>query len=226
MQQYLSVFQACPLFQGIPKAQLTTVLDCLSAIIRKFPQNSPILHAGDKMLYIGIILEGAIQIERSEANGERTIVEKFHTGNLFGEALACAGISHSPFTIMATQPSTILFIQYTNLLHPHDMSCSFHTILIQNMIRTLASKNVLLNQKLSHLSKRSTREKLLSYLNSEAKHQNSNNITIPYNRQELADYLCVERSAMSAELARMKQDGLILYHKNHFTLLSITPTYG
>lgn len=218
MNQYLSVFESCPLFNGIPQSELTTILRCLCAYIREFPQNTPIFHAGDKMHAIGVVLEGEIQIERSEINGERTIVEKFHTSNLFGEALVCAKIPHSPFTIIATRPSNILFIPYENLLHPQDMSCTFHELLIQNMIQILANKNILLNQKLAHLSKRSTRDKLLSYLNYESKQQKRKDIAIPYNRQELADYLCVERSAMSAELSRMKRDGLIEYHKNHFTL--------
>jgi CRP-like cAMP-binding protein len=139
-------------------------------------------------------------------------------GGLFGEAFACAGAENLPVGVMAAEESEILLMNHERMLTSCPSACAFHTALIRNLTRILAEKNVILTQKLEHVTRRTTREKLLSYLSARAKLAKGNVFDIPFSRQELADYLSVERSAMSAELSRMRNEGLLRYKRNHFEL--------
>ncbi len=218
MQKYLPILKRSFLFSDIDDDPLLAMLHCLNVHLSYYKQGEFLFHSGDKITKIGLVLEGSIQLEREDLNGNRTILDKILPGQSFGEALVCAGIKYLPTAIVARGDCTIMYMDYEKILQTCSNACSFHTHLIQNMITVLAKRNVKLNNKLNFLSKRRTREKLLTYLETQAIIQKQNPFTITFNRQELADYLCVERSAMCAELSKLQTEGLIKYKKNTFQL--------
>lgn len=209
----------CPLFVTIEEQDIEPMLDCLCAATKQFKKGSFILSAGEKSTQFGILTTGRANIIQEDFWGNRTILSNLLPGDLFGEAFACANTGVLPVTVMAQENCEVLFIDSAKIIATCASACVFHSKLIRNMLTILANKNILLTQKMEHLSKRSTKEKLLSYLSAQAIKANSNTFHIPFNRQELADYLCVERSAMSAALSKMKADGIVDYYKNSFKLL-------
>ena len=142
-----------------------------------------------------------------------------YTHLLYGAAFACAGIKKSPVSVVAVTPVRILQIKIEKVMHVCPNACPCHQQVIQNLVYLLARKNVALSEKIQHISKRSTREKLLAYLADEIKKTGRKHFQIPFSRQELADYLCVDRSAMSAELGKLKREGIIEFRKNEFWVL-------
>ena len=168
---------------------------------------------------MGIVLSGKVHIVREDYYGNRNIVAIVSTGEMFGEVFACAGTDLMPVSVFAEEISEIMFIDLRSITTTCGQGCEFHGVIIRNLLRIVSEKNLILNRKIDFLSKRSTREKLLSYLSAQAKRTGSAEFSIPFNRQELADFLCVDRSAMSAELSKMSRDGLIRYEKSRFRLL-------
>lgn len=219
MQEYINILKKSALFSGIETKDLLNMFKCLLMNIKTYEKNSYIFTASQPLIDVGIILKGRVNIIQEDYWGNRNILTTLTTGDLFGETFACTNTNNNMFSIMTTEPSDIMFLNYQKITSPCQFACKFHTKIIQNMLLLIAQKNILLTTKIEHLSKKNTREKLLSYLSSEAIKQQNNTFTIPFNRQELADFLSVERSAMSAELSRMQKDKLIIYHKNNFTLL-------
>ena len=165
------------------------------------------------------MLTGNVHVIQEDFWGNRTILANIEPGELFGEAFSCAGLDKLPVSVLAVQDSEVLMIDYRKIITTCSSSCVFHTALIHNMLRILADKNVMLTQKMELLTKNTTREKLLAYLSLQAQQAGSTKFNIPFNRQGLADYLSVDRSAMSAELSKMQKDGVLVYKKNRFELL-------
>lgn len=161
-----------------------------------------------------------MQLVNDDAFGNRNIIEVIGEGEMFGEAFSCAGEKRIPLSVETQTDSEILFLDYKRVISTCSSSCLFHSRLVENMVRILGRKNVLLTKKIRHLSKRSTREKLLSYLSEEAQKTGKNEFTIPFSRQELADYLCVERSAMSAEISKLRDEGVLTTTRSTFHLLT------
>lgn len=217
MKTSYQILQNCRLFSEIKESDFKALLECLSARQRQYKKNSFIFRAGDAMDFVGIVLAGAVHIVREDFWGKRAIVARIEEGAVFGEAFACAGVK-LPVSIIAAEESDVLLISSKRITGTCSSACVFHTMLIKNLTLLLAGKNIALIQKLEHITQASTREKLLSYLSEEARLAGKSTFDIPFNREELADYLSVERSAMSAELSRMQKDGLVQYRKNHFEL--------
>lgn len=179
-----------------------------------------ILLAGDPADRVGVLLEGRAQVIREEFSGSRTILTGLNPGNLFAEAFACASGEHKtlPVTVLAVAESVVLWMDYRKILRACPAGCAFHHRLVENMLAVVADKNLMLNRRIGHLSKRSTREKLLSYLSEQAALHGSAAFSIPFDRQQLADYLCVERSAMSAVLSKLREEGVLEVERNRFRL--------
>lgn len=207
------------LFEGIKKDDIGNMLTCLGAKTKTYMKNETILRAGVSISHLGILLSGRGQIIREDIMGNRNILSNLEIGDMFAEAFACAESQRLPFQVVATTDCVVMFLDYRRIVTTCSSSCYFHTSLIHNMMKILAVKNVLLTQKMEHMIKRSTREKLLSYLAEQAAKSNSKIFSIPFNRQELADYLCVDRSAMSNELSKLKEEGLIDFHRSEFKLI-------
>jgi CRP-like cAMP-binding protein len=214
------------LFSGIKGEERESLLKCLQASKRRYKKGELVFTAGDAPA-VGLLQSGAVQVTSEDPAGNRAIIGRMEPGDLFGEAFACAGAEKMPFSVEAVSDSEVLLIDVKRILVTCPTACPFHARLIENLMAILARKNILLGSKIRHLSRRSTREKLLSYLSENAREAGSRTFAIPFNRQELADYLCVERSAMSAELSKLKAEGFLDFNKNRFTLLRhARPTPG
>lgn len=218
MNQFYPILQKCALFKNIDTDELKGMLNCLDARAVSYSRNEIIFCEGDPARYVGIVLSGKVQIIKEDFFGNRNIIALMEVSQMFGEAFACAGVKKLPVTATAICDSEILLMPCRRIITTCSNSCEFHNRIISNLLQILAAKNLLLNQKLELISRRTTRDKLMAYLMAQAKQNKSNTFTIPYNRQALADYLGVDRSAMSTELGKMRREGLIDFHKNQFYL--------
>jgi CRP-like cAMP-binding protein len=206
-------------FSGISEKDIDKLLSCLGGRRKAFEKDAYIYMEGEECTSLGIVLSGTLHILRDDFWGNRRIVEQVKNGEQFGAALVCAGIKHIPVSVIAREKSEVLFLDYNRLIATCPQACSCHTEMIKNLIRSLAEKTTMLLIKNDLQSRHSTREKLLAYLSVQAKKENSRSFEIPFNREELAAYLSVDRSAMSAELCRMRDDGILVFKKNKFELL-------
>ena len=195
------------------------MLACLKAEIKDVSRNNMILLAGDKPQYVGVVLAGQIHIVWDDYSGNRLLMSAMAPGEIFAEALCCASVQESPVTVTAGVDSTVMLLGFSRILHTCHNSCPHHTKLIENMLRVIANSNLRLQTRMEITSLKSVRAKVMHYLEAFVPKQ-GRNITIPFNREELANFLCVERSALSHELSKMKKDGIIDYKKNSFTLNS------
>lgn len=209
-----------PLFRGLDPGDLKSLVNCLGAFSRSYDKGEAVLTAGSRIDHVGIALSGSIQIVRDDIAGNRTILTNIGEFELFAEVFACSSEDTVPISAYALEESTVMWIQFRKIITTCSSACVFHTKLIENMMRLMADKNLMLNRKLDYLSKRSIREKLTAYLLSQAEQQNNLLFTIPFSRNELADYLCIDRSALSRELGKMKAEGLIDYYLDQFKILS------
>ncbi len=219
MQNYLDVLRSVELFKNIADGEINTLLSCLSARRGHYGKNQVVFQSGEETGSFGVVLSGQVQIYHEDFYGNRNIIATAGSGDLFAESFVCAEMTALPVSVEAAAESELLFIEFARLAFPCERACFFHGRLIQNMLNIIARKNIALTRKLEFVSKRTTREKLLSYLSEEAEKAGSSRFAIPFNRQELADYLFVDRSAMSAELSKLQKEGLLRYEKNRFELL-------
>lgn len=220
MEKYIPVLKKSFLFSGIQEHEFMAMLGCLSATAKKYPKNSYIFRAGDSVSTVGLVLSGSIHIIKEDFWGNRTILNQATPGQLFAEAFSCAQTSNLPVSVVSASPCEVMFFNYQKILSVCSSACSFHARLIQNMLKTVAENNLALTRKIEHISQKTTRDKLLSYLSEQAQTAGQNSFTIPFNRQQLADYLGVDRSAMSNELGKMKDEGVVDFDKNYFSLQS------
>jgi len=210
---------ASPLFQGISAEELDSLAKCLGCTYRAYKKDEVVYHAGDFVREIGIVLDGRVHMVKDDAWGNSNIIAAISDGGMFAEAVVCGGVGILPVTIWAAADTEVMFVDFQRIISACTSACVFHTLLIRNMIGVFARKNMMLVGKMEHITKRTTRDKLLSYLSEQARLRDSNSFEIPFDRQELADYLSVERSALSAEMSRLKADGIINYRKSQFALI-------
>ena len=218
MQEFYSQVSNTSLFRGLETEKLPAVLSAMQARKITCEKGSPVVLAGSPAVRAGIVLSGRVQIVSEDYFGNRSITAEAVAGETFAEVFACAGLSLMPVSVFAAEKSTVLLLDLNAVINAEQPSAEAEKV-AANLLHVVSQKTLALNRKISVLSRRSTREKLLAYLSAQAQNAGSDRFAIPFDRQELADYLCVDRSAMSAALSRMKKDGLIDYHKNHFRLL-------
>ena len=219
IEPHFPILRRCSLFQQIEDSDLLTMLNCLGAKIEFFDKKYTIFVEGNPAKHIGVVLSGSAQIIQIDYYGNRSIVSGIEPGEVFAESFACAEIPAIPVTVIANEPSEIMLIDCDHILHTCSNNCGFHQQLIFNLMKGLATKNILFHQKIGITSKRSTREKLMEYLMLQAKKADSSSFDIPFDRQELADYLEVDRSGLSAEIIKLRKEGIIESHRRHFELL-------
>lgn len=213
-----SAMREASIFRNLSDEEIIGMLPCLNAKEQNFKKNEVIYRPGDQVRKIGLVVSGAVRIEKIDYWGNRKIISVIEPGQIFGEAYAGMKTIPMEMEVLAAVPSVILFMEVGKILTTCGNSCEFHSKMIRNMVYVLAERNYKLTQKMDHLTQKTTREKLLSYFSEQALECGRSDFDIPLDRQQLADYLSVDRSAMSTELGRMKKDGLIEYRKNHFTL--------
>ncbi|MGN0181081.1 MAG: Crp/Fnr family transcriptional regulator [Candidatus Ornithomonoglobus sp.] len=219
MKKYFQILKRSKLFAGINENEIETILDCLSAKTQSYVRGEYIFCAGEYISAVALLLEGCVYIQREDYWGNLSILNKLSEGEVFGEAYAVPGSSAALNNVIAAENSTVLFLDFSRILTVCSSACRFHSALIQNLFSLLAEKNRMLARKLGHMSQRTTREKLLSYLSEQSAKEGSTSFCIPFNRQQLADFLAVDRSAMSNELCKMRDEGLLSFNRNHFVLL-------
>lgn len=208
-----------PLFDGIDPRDRNAMLDCTGYHIGTYRKGDIVAFEEENIKHIGIPLTGSVDMIKEDLWGNKTMLVRTHKGDLFGETFACSEDNLSMVTFIVSEDAKILFMPFDRVMHSCTMACEFHHKLIMNMVRIIANKNRDLIRKADVISKRTIREKLLAYLSIYAQTQKSRYFEIPLGRVELAEYLCVDRSAMTRELVKMKADGLIDYDKNCFRIL-------
>lgn len=219
MIEFFDVIRKCPLFNEISDFELDTLLDCLGAENEHFGKKETIIREGSPALDICILLSGSAQIIKVDHAGNRSIVANVEPSELFGESFACAEIDSMPISVVAAEDCDVLFIDRRRFNNACARDCAFHNQVIYNLMRINAVKNLQFREKLEILSKRTTRDRLMAYLEFKAKEQNSSTVTVPFDRQELADYLEVDRSGLSSEISKLKKEGIINCEKDRFELL-------
>ncbi|MBO4976954.1 MAG: Crp/Fnr family transcriptional regulator [Lachnospiraceae bacterium] len=219
MKKYIPILKQTKLFDGLREEEISAMLGCLQAKQYSYKKGEYVFRQGEYLNNITVLVEGNLHIQKDDYWGNRSIINTVGVGEMFGEAYAAPDSGTLLNDVVAVEDSTVLFFDVRRILTVCSSACNFHSMVVQNLFFAISEKNRRLVQKLGHMAKRSTREKLISYLSEEAKQQNSGTFTIPFNRQQLADFLSVDRSAMSNELCKMRDDGLLTFEKNRFTLL-------
>ncbi|MBT3320261.1 MAG: Crp/Fnr family transcriptional regulator [Clostridia bacterium] len=213
------MYQNIKLFAGIGSEEMHGLLDCISAYKKSYKRGEFLLLAGDKVASIGIVISGAVNVVKESITGDRRIMMTAEENDIFAESAAAAEVLHSPVSVIAKQDCTILFVPIDRLLFTCGNSCDYHNRLIHNLVAILASKNLFLNQKIDYLSAKNTREKIAKFLGDFISIKKSTTVTLPYNRNDLAEYLGVDRSVLSRELSKLKKEGILDFDKNTFTIL-------
>ena len=209
MESNFEILSRTPLFSTISRDDLPSMLACLSAKTTAIDKGTSVFLEGDPANHVGIVLSGAVQVVRDDYYGNRSVLTVAEPGDLFAEVFACAGLDTMPVSVIAVKDSRIMLLDCKKVLTVCSNACPFHTQLVNNLLRVVAQKNLALNRKIQVMSHRTTKEKIMAYLLEQAKRQNSAQFTIPYDRQALADYLGVERSAMSTEIGKLKKAGIL-----------------
>ena len=208
------------LFAGITEQELLGVLSCVGYHVRSFQKGEIIAFAQEPMRNVGVILRGAVDMIKEDVWGNRSLLLRCRTEDVFGETFACGSDDISSVSFLAAEETKVLFLSFGRVMRTCSHACEHHQRLVENMVRVIADKNRELMQKVEIISKKSLREKILAYLSHYAQRSTSHEFEIPLGRIELADYLCADRSALTRELARMREEGLVEYEKNRFRLLS------
>jgi len=219
MKKYISILQKTQLFAGVAEDEIGTMLSCLDARLHEYQKGEYVLHQGERLHHIMVVVAGELHVQRDDYWGNRAIVNRIGVGEMFGEAYIAPESGAILNDVLAVEYSTVIYFDVRRIITVCSSACRFHSAVVQNLFFAVSEKNRTLVQKLGHISKRTTREKLISYLSEEAKRQNSSSFTIPFNRQQLADFLSVDRSAMSNELCKMRDEGFLEFEKNRFRLL-------
>ena len=219
MKKYIGILKKTRLFAGVKEDEIEAMLGCLGTREKNFDKGEYVLRQGEFLRDIMVLVKGSIHIQQDDYWGSRSIINKIGEGEMFGEAYLSPESPALMSDAVAVEESVVLFFDVNKVLSTCSSACRFHSLVVHNMFYAVADKNLGLVKKLSYITKRTTREKLMAYLSEEAKRNGSAEFYIPFNRQQLADFLSVDRSAMSGELCKMRDEGLIEFSKNHFRLL-------
>ena len=219
MKKYIEVLKNTQLFKGVSQKEISGMLSCLQAKKYTYKKGEYVFRQGENIKCIMVLVDGKLHIQRDDYWGNRSIINNVAVGEMFGEAYVAPESGATLNDVVAVEDSVVITFDVNRIITTCSTACRFHTMVVQNMFYAISQKNRKLVRKLSFMTKRTTREKLISYLSDESKCNNSNHFQIPFNRQQLADFLSVDRSAMSNELCKMRDEGMIEFNKNNFTLL-------
>lgn len=218
LENILKILEKCSLFENFTPEEIESLINCLNYKIHNYNKNDIVLLSGDEITFIGIVLKGELEITRDDAFGNSIILSKISEGDIFAEAIVCSNIGKSPITVTSITNSTIIYLSYNKIINICSNVCTFHTQLISNMLKIIANKNILLNDKIEILLSKSIREKLNIFFSKQVEKNKSTKFKIPYSRLELANFLNVNRSALSRELSNMQNEGLLKFNKNNFEI--------
>lgn len=218
MNYDLSVLSSCTLFQGIGQDNVQAMLGCLDAKRKHFAKDAFLLRAGSPMSSLGLVLSGSVFVVQEDFWGNRNILAVVKAGECFAETAACVPDAILQADVVAQTPACVLFLDVRRILTVCSSACVYHAQLIRNLLADVAEKNLHLNEKLTQLGQRTTRAKLLAFLSAQARKIGDREFDLAFSRQQLADWLSVERSGLSTELGKLRAEGLLEFHKNHFRL--------
>lgn len=219
MKRYIPILKNTQLFSGASDEDIEAMLGCLQARFCTYKKGEYVLREGERIERLMMLVKGELHIQRDDYWGNRSIISMVGVGEMFGEAYAAPESGPLMNDVLAVEDSAVIFLDIGKLLTVCPNGCKFHAMAVKNLFFAISEKNRKLVRKLGYMSRRTTREKLIAYLSEEAKRQNSGAFSIPFNRQQLADFLSVDRSAMSNELCKLRDEGLIEFEKNRFRLL-------
>ncbi|HIW80321.1 MAG TPA: Crp/Fnr family transcriptional regulator [Candidatus Acetatifactor stercoripullorum] len=214
-----SLLSNTALFRGVHQKETDSLLSCLQAYEKSYEKNQVILHAGDMVDSLGMVLEGTVLIEADDIWGNRSILDKAECGQIFAETYALLPGEPLMVNVTAACCCRILFLNVRKLTQTCSASCPFHHKMIGNLLSLSAEKNLKLSRRIFHTSSKSIRGRLISYFSQQVRQNGSYQFTIPFNRKQLADYLGVDRSALSNELSKMQKEGILSYEKNTFRMI-------
>ncbi len=207
------------LFDGIEEGEIAAMMNCLSAKTVSYKREQIIYRSGDSTTLVGAVLSGRVHVIKEDFWGNRSILSEIGIGQIFGETYAAIPSAPLEVSVVAAEGCEVLFLDVRRILTTCSASCEFHARLIRNLLAVTAQRNLLLTRKLEYMAQRTTRDKLLAYLSAESQRHKASSFEIPFNRQQLADYLSVDRSAMSNELCKLRDEGILSFEKNRFQLL-------
>lgn len=219
MKEFIPILAKTRLFSGVSESEIETMLGCLGAKERAYNKGEYVLMQGESVSGIFVLAAGKLHICREDYWGNRSIINVISAGEMFGESYAAPGSGPVLNDIEAVESSIVISFDVERVLSVCSSACRFHSLTVQNLFFAISEKNRQLVRKLGFMSERTIREKLISYLSEQSERQGSDSFTIPFNRQQLADFLSVDRSALSAELSKMRSEGLIEYKRSEFRLL-------
>ena len=219
MEKYIPILKRTQLLSGVGEEEIGAMLNCLQARLCTYKKGEYVLRQGEHLDKILVLVGGKLHIQRDDYWGNRSIINMVSVGEMFGEAYVAPESGTLMNDVLAVEDSAVIFFDVKRIITVCSAACRFHSMVVQNLFFAISEKNRKLVQKLTFMTKRTTREKLIAYLSEEAKRQNSSEFSIPFNRQQLADFLSVDRSAMSNELCKMRDEGLIEFEKSCFKLL-------
>ena len=219
MDKYYNQIKNSALFYGISDSELKGILECFMARVRTYDAGDVIIRQGERVLNLYMVLEGGVNIEKDSFWGRRIIVSRVNQNENIALAFVAAK-NVSNVDVVAVKKTKLLVLNYEKCTSMCQNACTRHRVLINNMFEILSKENIELIQKIENVSQKSIRDKLLTYLSNEAQKCKSNSFEIGFNRQDLADYLNIDRSAMCFEMSKLQKEGLISYEKNKFILNS------
>jgi len=208
-----------PLFLGIRPEDMEGMLGCIGYYVREYKRGEIIAFEAETINHVGVVLKGSVDMIKEDVWGNRTMLLRSYVEDVFGETFACGEDSLSVVTFVAAEDTKVMFLSFCRVMHTCTHACVFHQTLIENMVRVIARKNRELMRKIEVVSKKTLREKILAYLSIQSQTQGTSRFTIPLGRGEWAEYLCADRSALTRELVKMKDEGLIDYQRNSFEIL-------
>ena len=208
-----------PLFDGIGIDNLSALFSCLGARRVRLAKGESLMRTGEKADRFGVVLSGALAVSTYDANGKRALIKLISAPESVAAAQALSGADAMSVDVEANEDSEVLLLKATRIITPCENACAFHARIIRNIMCALAMKTLELNRKIDILSRRATADRLMAYLRAISREKGSREFDIPLDRQGLADYLCVERSALSDEISRLCRTGIISSRKSHFALL-------
>jgi len=222
MKEFLPIISKSKLFTNVTESEILEMMKCLHAVKKNYTKDEKVLRQGEHVDKIMLLVKGKLLIQQDDFWGNRNILNIVTPAQLFGESYLAPNSCSILNDVIAQENSVVIFFDAKRVITVCSSACKFHSLVVKNLFHAISEKNNNLVQKINYLSKRTTREKLLAYLSDEAQKYGNSNFEIPFNRQQLADFLCVDRSAMSNELCKMQKEGLLTFQKNQFSLTSQT----
>ncbi len=205
------------LFENVQNNEVLELLKCIGIKTKVFKKSAYILKNGSKIDYLAVILGGNAVMSKTDSFGKQTILEELKMNDIFGHNIVCCGLDKSPVDVIAQNECEVLFLPFEKVVTPCQKLCSYHLQLIKNVMKMISKRNSLLNDKIDIIGQKTTRDKILALLET---YRNGQRVfSIPYSREEMAKFLCVDRSAMSRELCKMRDEGILKFSKNHFEIM-------